>query len=349
MSPACDVRIPPPALQHKSQLVAFPGELWLESTKSASFLLEGSGSHRGNCFAFSIRASRLGCRSAHGARQPEHGVVFFSVQLAKVCLVVERTRVRPGWSCGQAWKGDNPVTGLEHCGRRGPEESLPRAEVSQPESDLLLSGDLGLAALCAGATRRKVPLAGTAAGAEGAAGGTQPSSQAPSQAPAGAVWWGGQALLLAQAVFCLGSACWVPVRRESGSSSLLSSKPRGTGVASPAPAHGGLSRGSARCPRWERQREGVRMMRERGDALCLRTRGSGERLECGVSARPGRERIAHGGAVARCAFPFASVTGRGLAGSCTGRSQPGERWLSLPPLLWCYAELLSCERQLLFR
>lgn len=54
MSPACRVRVPPLALRHKSQLVTFPGELWLESTK-LTFLLEGSGFYPGNCFSRNIR------------------------------------------------------------------------------------------------------------------------------------------------------------------------------------------------------------------------------------------------------------------------------------------------------
>lgn len=57
ISPACDVCIPPLALQHKSQLVTFPGELQLESTKSTSFLLEDSGFYLGNCFSFNVRVS----------------------------------------------------------------------------------------------------------------------------------------------------------------------------------------------------------------------------------------------------------------------------------------------------
>lgn len=54
MSPACHVHVPPLALRHKSQRVTFPGELWLEGTKSTS-LLGGSGFYPGNCFLCHVR------------------------------------------------------------------------------------------------------------------------------------------------------------------------------------------------------------------------------------------------------------------------------------------------------
>lgn len=110
ISPACDACIPPLALQHKSQLVTFPGELWLESAKSTSLLLEDSEFYRGNCFSFNVRVfssllslPTLPVQSQTAAQGTTLlvspiTVWFFSVQLAKVCLVVEwpRTRVRPG-------------------------------------------------------------------------------------------------------------------------------------------------------------------------------------------------------------------------------------------------------------
>lgn len=88
MSPACDVCIPPLALQHKSQLVTFSGELWQESAKSPSFLLEDSGFYLGNCFSCNIWVfssflslcssyAKLDCSSERDSpHQPDDSVVF---------------------------------------------------------------------------------------------------------------------------------------------------------------------------------------------------------------------------------------------------------------------------------
>ncbi|XP_071655690.1 coiled-coil domain-containing protein 124 isoform X1 [Patagioenas fasciata] len=54
MSPARHVRVPPLALRHESPRVTFPGELWLEGTKSPS-VLGSSGFYPGDCFLCHVR------------------------------------------------------------------------------------------------------------------------------------------------------------------------------------------------------------------------------------------------------------------------------------------------------
>ncbi|XP_071655693.1 coiled-coil domain-containing protein 124 isoform X3 [Patagioenas fasciata] len=98
MSPARHVRVPPLALRHESPRVTFPGELWLEGTKSPS-VLGSSGFYPAEAF-----------------------------------LVVEQPRVHPRRSCRQACKGDKPPNVLENSRKEGSVEYLSRAGVSQPKT-----------------------------------------------------------------------------------------------------------------------------------------------------------------------------------------------------------------------